>query len=60
MTVLLVGVLIAQFRADRLAALYWSVVVLISVVGTLITDNLTDGLGVPLELTTVVMPGAER
>jgi uncharacterized membrane-anchored protein len=29
-------------------------VVLISVAGTLITDNLTDGLGVPLALTTVV------
>ncbi|TDD22637.1 hypothetical protein E1218_19055 [Kribbella turkmenica] len=54
-TVLLVAVLIAQFRADHyVPALYWSVVVLISVVGTLITDNLTDALGVPLELTTVM------
>jgi uncharacterized membrane-anchored protein len=33
---------------------YWLTVVLISVVGTLITDNLTDNLGVPLEITTVV------
>ncbi len=30
----------------------WLAVVLISVVGTLITDNLTDKLGVPLETTT--------
>lgn len=28
--------------------IYWLVVVLVSVVGTLITDNLTDNLGVPL------------
>ena len=34
--------------------IYWLAVVLISVVGTLITDNLTDNLGVPLEITTVV------
>ena len=33
---------------------YWLTVILISIVGTLITDNLTDGLGVPLELTTIV------
>jgi len=44
-----------QFRARRyVAPLYWATVVLISVVGTLITDNLTDNLGVPLELTTAV------
>jgi uncharacterized membrane-anchored protein len=33
---------------------YWLVVVLISIVGTLITDNLVDNLGVPLEVTTAV------
>ncbi|SDG50426.1 COG4705 family protein [Klenkia brasiliensis] len=44
-----------QFRARRyIAPLYWATVVLISVVGTLITDNLTDNLGVPLEATTAV------
>ncbi len=59
MSVLLAAVLVGQFRADRyVPALYWSVVVLISVVGTLITDNLTDALGVPLELTTVVFAAA--
>jgi uncharacterized membrane-anchored protein len=55
MTVILVAVLIAQFRAQRyIPGLYWLTVVLISVVGTLLTDNLTDGLGVPLLVTTPV------
>ncbi|CAE8704930.1 unnamed protein product [Polarella glacialis] len=31
---------------------YWSMIVLVSVVGTLITDLLTDTIGVPLEATT--------
>jgi uncharacterized membrane-anchored protein len=44
-----------QLRAPRYAPPpYWATVVLISVVGTLITDNLTDNLGVPLEVTTAV------
>lgn len=48
-------VLALQFRALRyVPPLYWATVVLISVVGTLITDNLTDNLGVPLEVTTAV------
>ncbi|WP_353887815.1 hypothetical protein [uncultured Gordonia sp.] len=52
---LLVVTLIAQFRVSRyLPALYWWTVLLISVTGTLITDNLTDNLGVPLMATTVV------
>jgi uncharacterized membrane-anchored protein len=52
---LLVIALVFQFRARRyIPALYWLVVVLISVAGTLITDNLTDALGVPLALTTAV------
>jgi uncharacterized membrane-anchored protein len=33
---------------------YWLTVVLISVVGTLLTDNLTDALGVPLVVSTGV------
>lgn len=50
---LLSAVLVAQLRAKRyLPWLYWLTVVLISVVGTLITDNLTDNFGVPLEATT--------
>jgi uncharacterized membrane-anchored protein len=55
MTVLLVGVLVVQFRRDRyVPVVYWLAVVLISVVGTLITDNLVDNFGVPLSVTTVV------
>lgn len=34
--------------------LYWTVVVLISVVGTLITDNLVDNFGVALQTTTII------
>src|SRR4051794_36701841 len=52
---LLAVALVVQFRLDRyVAAVYWTAVVLISVVGTQITDNLTDGHGVPLELTTAI------
>ncbi len=52
---LLVVTLVAQFRASRyVAPVYWVAVVLISVVGTLVTDNLVDGIGVPLWVTTVV------
>ncbi|QGN58563.1 hypothetical protein [Nostocoides sp. HKS02] len=50
--------LVAQFRLRRyVPVVYWTVVVLISVVGTLLTDNLTDGLGVPLWLSTSVFTG---
>ncbi len=52
---LLIGALIAQFRAKKyVPGIYWLAVVLISVVGTLITDNLTDNLGVSLVTTTGV------
>ncbi|TFD86580.1 hypothetical protein E3T51_11540 [Cryobacterium serini] len=55
MAVLLIVALIVQFRMQKYTpAVYWLAVVLISVVGTLITDNLTDSLGVPLWVTTVV------
>jgi uncharacterized membrane-anchored protein/acylphosphatase len=44
-----------QFRATKyVPGIYWTTVVLISVFGTLVTDNLTDGVGVPLELSTAV------
>jgi uncharacterized membrane-anchored protein len=53
MGVLLVIALIVQFRKPQYEpGIYWLSVVLISVVGTLITDNLTDNLGVSLETTT--------
>jgi uncharacterized membrane-anchored protein len=53
MTVLLVIALFFQFRVRKYTpGIYWLTVVLISIVGTLITDNLTDKYGVALELTT--------
>jgi uncharacterized membrane-anchored protein len=53
-TALLVA-LIAQFAVRRyIPAIYWTVVILISIVGTLITDNLTDNIGIRLEVTTAV------
>ncbi len=55
MAVLLVITLYFQFRSPKyVPGIYWLAVVLISVVGTLITDNLVDNFGVPLETTTVV------
>jgi uncharacterized membrane-anchored protein len=55
MSVLLVAALVAQFRVRRyVPGIYWLAVVLISVVGTLVTDNLTDNFGVALTTTTVV------
>jgi uncharacterized membrane-anchored protein len=49
MAALLAAVLVVQFRAERyVPQIYWLAVVLISVVGTLITDNLTDHFGVSL------------
>src|ERR1700733_3989587 len=47
--VLLVALLAAQFRLRRyVPGVYWSAVVVISVFGTLITDNMTDRYNVPL------------
>ena len=52
---LLVAILIAQFRLRRyVPPVHWGVVVVISVFGTLITDNLTDRYGVPLLTSTIV------
>ena len=52
---LLVVLLTTQFRLRRyVPAAYWAVVVVVSVFGTLITDNLTDGHNVPLTTTTPI------
>ncbi|MFL5884164.1 MAG: hypothetical protein ACJ77M_03770, partial [Thermoleophilaceae bacterium] len=52
---LLVALLTWQFRARRyVPPVYWSVVVVISVFGTLITDNLSDHYNVPLTTTTPI------
>jgi uncharacterized membrane-anchored protein len=54
MFALLAGFLVYQVSKPRYTAwLYWLNVVLISVVGTLITDNLVDNLGVSLEAATL-------
>jgi len=50
----LVVALVLQFAQKRYVPwAYWLAVVLISIVGTLITDNLTDNLGIALETSTV-------
>ncbi len=51
----LVIALVGQFRLNRyVPGVYWLAVVLISVVGTLLTDNLTDARGVPLWISSTV------
>ena len=55
MGVLLIAALFTQLRARRYTPwIYWLTVVLVSVVGTQITDLLTDGLGVSLYVSTSV------
>ncbi|MFD8676991.1 hypothetical protein ACFV1A_28445 [Streptomyces seoulensis] len=55
MSALLAVALVVQFRTRSYrAGVYWLAVALISVVGTLISDNLTDNMGVPLETSTTV------
>lgn len=53
MAVLLAVALFAQLRSRRyIPSIYWLTVVLVSVVGTQITDLLTDGLGISLYTST--------
>jgi uncharacterized membrane-anchored protein len=55
MSAILLVALIFQFASDRYKpGVYWLSVVLISIVGTLITDNLVDNYGVALETTTTL------
>ena len=55
MSALLMLALLIQLRAKQyVPSLYWIAVVLISVVGTLITDNLVDNFGVSLQATTII------
>jgi uncharacterized membrane-anchored protein len=54
----LLATLVVQFRVRRyIPAVYWLGIVLISVVGTQITDNLTDEHGVSLVTTTIIFSG---
>jgi uncharacterized membrane-anchored protein len=53
--ILLAVALIVQFKTVRyVAVVYWLAVVLISIFGTLLTDNLTDVVGFPLEQSTAL------
>ncbi len=55
MSAVLIAALVVQFSQRRYVPWsYWLAVVLISVVGTLVTDNLVDNFGVALETTTIV------
>ncbi len=55
MGALLIVVLFFQFKAKKyIPSIYWLAVVLISVVGTLITDNITDHFGISLFTTTAI------
>src|SRR5262249_7886670 len=54
MTGILAGALMLQFAQKKyVPRSYWLAVVLISIVGTLVTDNLVDNLGVKLTTTTI-------
>lgn len=54
MGTLLAILLLMQIRSRKYVPwLYWMTVVLISIVGTLITDNLVDNFGVALQTTTI-------
>ncbi|MDM5063268.1 hypothetical protein OB934_10745 [Aeromonas salmonicida] len=55
MGALLIATLLIQVRATSYAPWkYWLAVVLVSIFGTLVTDNLTDKVGVPLAMSTSV------
>ena len=55
----LVAALMLQFAQRKYVPLpYWLAVVMISVVGTLVSDNLADNLGVPLTTTSILFAAA--
>jgi uncharacterized membrane-anchored protein len=55
MSAFLIVALYFQFKARRyVPGTYWLTVVLLSVVGTLVTDNLVDNFGVAMRTTTIV------
>ena len=59
MSGILLMVLIVQLRCKKyIPSVYWLVVVLLSVVGTLISDNLVDHLGVSLGTTSILFGSA--
>lgn len=59
MGAILVAFLFMQLRSRKYVPwLYWVTVVLISIVGTLITDNMVDNFGVALKTTTFIFSAA--
>jgi uncharacterized membrane-anchored protein len=55
MSTILAVVIVFQMRAKKyIPAIYWLSVVLLSIVGTLISDNLVDNLGVSLVTTSTI------
>lgn len=59
MGAILLAVLVFQFRAKKyVPGIYWGAVVLLSIVGTLISDNLVDNLGVALSTTSIIFGSA--
>lgn len=59
MSAVLICALVLQFAQKRYVPWpYWLAVVLISIVGTLVTDNLVDNFGVSLITTTILFTGA--
>ncbi len=55
MSALLAAMLFIQLRARKYVPwMYWMTVVLISIVGTLITDNMVDNFGIALETTSII------
>jgi uncharacterized membrane-anchored protein len=55
MAAVLAIVLVVQFAQKRYVPWsYWLAVVLISIVGTLVTDNLVDNFGIKLQTTTII------
>ncbi|MEZ0171166.1 hypothetical protein [Microvirga sp. TS319] len=54
MSAVFLALLVFQVRAKRyIPPLYWTTVVAISIVGTLVSDNLVDGMGISLITTSV-------
>lgn len=56
--VLLVVLIIQLWCKKYIAGIYWLVVVLLSIVGTLISDNLVDNMGVSLATSSIIFGSA--
>jgi len=52
--IFVIGLLVQLRTRAYVPAVYWAVVVFVSVVGTLVSDNLVDNLGIPLATTSIV------